>query len=55
MKVTRCDRCKKHFEEEIMMITYKHYQNEEVEYQIDICPTCFNEFIKFMKMEDQAK
>ena len=53
MKAVKCDRCKKYFDNEIKLIRYKHHKTDNEEYQIDICPECFDKFVKFMKEEQE--
>lgn len=49
MHATKCDRCKKYFEEEIPRIGYMRTKDAGYYQQLDICPECLEEFLKFME------
>ena len=53
MNATKCDRCKRYFEEEIPRIGYQRRKDLEYYQLLDICPECLEEFFKFMGAEDQ--
>lgn len=53
MNATKCDRCKRYFEEEIPRIGYQRRKDLEYYQLLDICPECLEEFFKFMGAEEK--
>ena len=53
MNATKCDRCKRYFEEEIPRIGYMRSKDSGYYQQLDICPECLEEFFKFMGAEEK--
>ena len=51
MKAVKCDRCQKFFTEEILMVTYQYPDEPNARYEVDLCPDCMRDFVKFMKGE----
>lgn len=49
MHATKCDRCKKYFEEEIPRIGYMRTKDAGYYQQLDICSECLDKFIDFMQ------
>lgn len=49
MNVTRCDRCKRTFDEPIGMIAYQDSVKQDYHQRLDICPECLEAFKEFIR------
>ena len=52
----QCDRCKKYFNHGTVKVkTERRIGLDVATSDLDLCPDCFRDFVKFMQMEDEVK